>query len=168
MLAPSFFLLARGTKIHYRLRRHEGANLTQIFVSMSSSITIQKRPLPTADDEASQWTQRRFFKKTARGKVQKILRERYLRDDVSCGRSGCEVCEGRMSMGRSDKLEGGAGLQELGTKVGKEGIGSHFIVLDTNVVLHQVSRTICFLVLPHSSRANKGARFFRWTCLSHR
>lgn len=105
---------------------------------MSSVISIQKRPLPTTDDANSQWTQRRFFKKTARGKVQKILRERYLRDDVSCGRHSCEACEGKMQLGRGDKLEGGAGLKEFGTKIPKDGIGNHFVVLDTNVVLHQV------------------------------
>ncbi|KAJ3733858.1 hypothetical protein DFJ43DRAFT_1067052 [Lentinula guzmanii] len=37
-------------------------------------------------------TQRKFFKKTARGKVVKVLRERYLRDDVACGIQGCREC----------------------------------------------------------------------------
>jgi exosome complex exonuclease DIS3/RRP44 len=111
---------------------------------MSAVISIQKRPLPTSDDASHQWTQRRFFKKTARGKVQKILRERYLRDDVSCGRQGCEACEGtRMELGRADKLEAGAELQEMGNKISRGDVGNHFIVLDTNVVLHQVSDQQC-------------------------
>lgn len=105
---------------------------------MPATITIQKRPLPTTDPYASQLTQRRFYKKTTRGKVQKILRERYLREDVFCGRQGCEICPDQ-SEAVSDRLEGGSRLQELGNKLTKDGIGNHFVVLDTNVVLHQVS-----------------------------
>ncbi|KAG7093735.1 hypothetical protein E1B28_007386 [Marasmius oreades] len=50
-------------------------------------ITIRKRPRTEAVI-----TQRKFFKKTARGKVIKVLRERYLRDDVACGIEGCREC----------------------------------------------------------------------------
>lgn len=105
---------------------------------MPGTITIQKRPLPTTDPSVTQLTQRRFYKKTARGKVQKILRERYLRDDVSCGRQGCEICQDQ-DKDASDRIEGGSRLQEMGTKLTRDGIGNHFVVLDTNVVLHQVS-----------------------------
>ncbi|KAJ3865942.1 hypothetical protein EV359DRAFT_72131 [Lentinula novae-zelandiae] len=49
-------------------------------------ITIRKRPQTEAVI-----TQRKFFKKTARGKVVKVLRERYLRDDVACGIEGHEL-----------------------------------------------------------------------------
>ncbi|KAG1789318.1 uncharacterized protein HD556DRAFT_1244099 [Suillus plorans] len=51
-------------------------------------ITILKRPR-----EEAVITQRMFFKKTARGKVIKVLRERYLRNDISCGVNGCRVCD---------------------------------------------------------------------------
>lgn len=80
--------------------------------------------------------------------MQKILRERYLRDDVACGRLGCETCVAR---GANDRLEGGTGLQEGGSSLAKDGIGSHFVVLDTNVVLHQVSLTALYrLMHPHA------------------
>src|SRR5260221_11375759 len=68
-------------------------------------ITIRKR-----NREDAVFTQRKFFKKTARGKVVKgapwsssfvtrvsnlfssVIRERYLRDDVSCGIEKCREC----------------------------------------------------------------------------
>jgi exosome complex exonuclease DIS3/RRP44 len=101
-------------------------------------ISIQKRPLPTSDPSAAQWTQRRFYKKTARGKVQKIIRERYLRDDVSCGRQGCEVCQTRSQPSQEGRSEGCTMLQGTGSTSNTSDLGNHFIVLDTNVVLHQM------------------------------
>lgn len=108
-------------------------------------ITIQKRPAPCAEagpssePELQSWSQRKFFKKTARGRVQKIVRERYLRDDVFCGRTGCRTCA-RDNIGRiqSRDTESGAGLEEFGSPHSDPALGCHILILDTNVVLHQI------------------------------
>ncbi|KAF8075975.1 hypothetical protein FPV67DRAFT_1469928 [Lyophyllum atratum] len=85
-------------------------------------ITIRKRPRTEAVV-----TQRKFFKKTARGKVIKVLRERYLRDDVGCGISGCNVCPG------SEEI-----LSTAGDKSHRLFPDGHFILPDTNVFLSQM------------------------------
>ncbi|KAF4611727.1 hypothetical protein D9613_003992 [Agrocybe pediades] len=85
-------------------------------------ITILKRPRTEAVV-----TQRKFFKKTARGKVIKVLRERYLRDDVSCGIEGCRECE-------TSNLS----LPASGDKQHSAYPNGHFILPDTNVFLSQM------------------------------
>eukprot|EP00922_Rhytidocystis_sp_ex-Travisia-forbesii_P052893 GHVS01078443.1.p2 GENE.GHVS01078443.1~~GHVS01078443.1.p2 ORF type:complete len:397 (-),score=56.93 GHVS01078443.1:1996-3186(-) len=60
-----------------------------------------------------------FVKKTHRGKVRKIVREVYLRDDIGCGLRGCANC----SEDTEDSILD---------------VGSALLVLDTNVVLHQI------------------------------
>ncbi|CAN1316738.1 Exosome complex exonuclease RRP44 homolog A [Linum perenne] len=59
-----------------------------------------------------------FSKKTRGGKVQKLVREVYLRDDIYCGASFCKVCDTT-----SARLTASA---------------STLLVLDTNVVLNQI------------------------------
>ncbi|CAI0404594.1 unnamed protein product [Linum tenue] len=59
-----------------------------------------------------------FSKKTRGGKVQKLVREVYLRDDIYCGASFCKVCDTA-----SAPLTASA---------------STILVLDTNVVLNQI------------------------------
>ena len=103
-------------------------------------ITIRKRPRTDAVV-----TQRKFFKKTARGKVIKgirqvfkiletrltkslVLRERYLRDDVSCGIQNCSLCDS--SLGSTLPSNGSFEHQLYST--------GHFLVPDTNVFLSQV------------------------------
>lgn len=118
---------------------------------MMSAITVQKRPVPPSTGEAGPsaagqatpaWAQRKFYKRTARGKVQKILRERYLRDDVFCGRRGCSVCaDGGIDASEalsSRTFEAGSGLEENGTKVEDKTLGRHVVIIDTNVALHQM------------------------------
>lgn len=102
-----------------------------------SAITILKRPL----DEGVQ-TQRKFFRKTAKGKVVKgasdfefasrltqcvylVLRERYLRDDVACGIQG--ICSSPNPP-----------LPPRGDMSHSAFPNGHFILPDTNVFLHQV------------------------------
>ncbi|KAI4518003.1 RNB-domain-containing protein [Schizophyllum commune Loenen D] len=84
-------------------------------------ITIRKR----SRTEAAV-TQRKFLKKTARGKVIKVLRERYLRDDVSCGIENCTAC---------DCIHG---LPASGDKTHSAFPEGHFIIPDTNVFLSQM------------------------------
>ncbi|KAG1772254.1 hypothetical protein EV702DRAFT_1181336 [Suillus placidus] len=51
-------------------------------------IMILKRPR-----EEAVITQQMFFKKSAWGKVIKVLRKQYLRDDISCGIDDCRACD---------------------------------------------------------------------------
>ncbi|KAI0060894.1 RNB-domain-containing protein [Artomyces pyxidatus] len=86
-------------------------------------ITIRKR-----QREDAVITQRKFFKKTARGKVIKVIRERYLRDDVVCGIDGCRECYS--TVGPLLPFNGA-----LDHKLFPHG---HFVLPDTNVFLAQM------------------------------
>ncbi|KAJ7456432.1 hypothetical protein FB451DRAFT_1511025 [Mycena latifolia] len=86
-------------------------------------ITIRKRPRTEAVV-----TQRKFFKKTARGKVIKVLRERYLRDDVGCGIQNCTSCDNSTA----DTLPFSGDTQHKSFPDG------HFVLPDTNVFLSQM------------------------------
>ncbi|KZT00885.1 RNB-domain-containing protein [Laetiporus sulphureus 93-53] len=87
-------------------------------------ITIRKRSRTEAVV-----TQRKFFKKTARGKVVKaVLRERYLRDDVGCGIHGCSVC--------SDTTQ--FNLPSTGSLEHELFPDGHYILPDTNEFLSQM------------------------------
>ncbi|GBE86825.1 Exosome complex exonuclease dis3 [Sparassis crispa] len=87
-------------------------------------ITIRKRPHTEAVV-----TQRKFFKKTARGKVIKVLRERYLRDDVGCGIHGCRSC---VVEATDFTLPSPGSLEHSLFPNG------HFLLPDTNVFLAQM------------------------------
>ena len=71
-----------------------------------------------------------FIKKTRKGSILKIVREHYLRDDIYCG---SELCSGCSQEPDSIPL--------VAEPVSKSQLcpTSHYIVPDTNVVLHQVS-----------------------------
>ncbi|KAI3619840.1 mitotic control protein dis3 [Moniliophthora roreri] len=86
-------------------------------------ITIRKRPQTEAVI-----TQRKFFKKTARGKVIKVLRERYLRDDVACGLAGCRECP---STSEEPLPTNGDQRHQLFPN-------GHFVLPDTNILLAQM------------------------------
>ncbi|KAG9076259.1 exosome catalytic subunit dis3, partial [Ceratobasidium sp. UAMH 11750] len=91
-----------------------------------TDIIIRKRPL-ASDGQSSQ---RKFYKKTARGKVLKVLRERYVRDDIACGIDGCRTCAGF--------THPDGGLPPTGDLTHSAYPAGHFIVPDTNVFLHQM------------------------------
>ncbi|KAL4186407.1 hypothetical protein AMTRI_Chr09g13970 [Amborella trichopoda] len=59
-----------------------------------------------------------FAKKTRHGRVMKIVREHYLRDDIYCGASFCNVCDTSSA------------CLSIST--------SPILIVDTNVVLHQI------------------------------
>ncbi|EIN05091.1 RNB-domain-containing protein [Punctularia strigosozonata HHB-11173 SS5] len=77
-------------------------------------------------------TQRKFFKKTARGKVIKVIRERYLRDDVGCGIEDCRECEHAPSGSASNFLPISGDRQHASFPHG------HFVLPDTNIFLAQM------------------------------
>ncbi|KAF8714246.1 hypothetical protein AX14_012862 [Amanita brunnescens Koide BX004] len=91
-------------------------------------ITIRKRP-----PEEALITQRKFFKKTARGKVIKVLRERYLRDDVGCGIRGCGICRGFAGMNGELAM-----LPSEGDKTHPSFPDGHVLLPDTNIFLSQM------------------------------
>ncbi|KIL69155.1 hypothetical protein M378DRAFT_190389 [Amanita muscaria Koide BX008] len=92
------------------------------------AITIRKRPT-----EEAIVTHRKFFKKTVRGMVIKVLRERYLRDDVGCGIQGCRLCKGFPLMnGEFTTLPPDGDVDHPAFPTG------HFLLPDTNVFLSQM------------------------------
>ena len=68
-----------------------------------------------------------FIKKTRRGKILKIVREHYLRDDITCGAVICLDC-----VENENVLDENANLHH------KSITNKHYIIPDTNVVMHQV------------------------------
>ncbi|KAG8995141.1 exosome catalytic subunit dis3 [Tulasnella sp. JGI-2019a] len=89
------------------------------------------RVLKRSRAEALQ-SQRKFFKKTARGRVVKVLRERYLRDDVPCGIKSCSLCD------YDDQGSQQPSLPPLGHRKHTHYPQGHFILPDTNIFLHQM------------------------------
>ncbi|KAL8189938.1 UNVERIFIED_CONTAM: exosome catalytic subunit dis3 [Gekko kuhli] len=84
-------------------------------------------------------TSRTFLKRTRAGAVRKIVREHYLRDDISCGVAACPLC----GEGEEEEEEGrGAGRPFLEAQPG--GAASslcpepHYLLPDTNLLLHQI------------------------------
>ena len=71
-----------------------------------------------------------FMKKTRKGGVMKIVREHYLRDDVWCGVKSCTQCS---AQSESDQV-----LEERPESSSSLFNFPHYIVPDTNIVLHQV------------------------------
>ena len=69
-----------------------------------------------------------YVKKTRKGGVMKVVREHYLRDDVWCGASHCMNC-GQTE----DNL-----LHPSPQSSSKLCSFPHYLLLDTNIVLHQV------------------------------
>ncbi|XP_005105731.1 exosome complex exonuclease RRP44 [Aplysia californica] len=74
-------------------------------------------------------TNKVFIKKTKSGGVMKIVREHYLRDDISCGSPACDKdCEALDRYPLEEKPISDSKLVPV----------PHYIVPDTNVVLHQI------------------------------
>lgn len=73
-----------------------------------------------------------FVKKTRRGKVVKVVREHYLRDDIWCGSKTCTQCETTTS---KEEV-----LSDLPGSVSSLCDFNHYVILDTNAVLHQVCK----------------------------
>ena len=70
-----------------------------------------------------------YLRKTKRGGIIKIVREHYLRDDIWCGSEMCSLCEHDSPV-----------LQSCVSSNSALCPYPHYIIPDTNVVLHQVSR----------------------------
>lgn len=70
-----------------------------------------------------------FVKKTRSGGVMKIVREHYLRDDIWCGSESCTECKQESTV-----LQRDACIESTLCSY------PHYLIPDTNVVLHQVKR----------------------------
>ncbi|KAJ6652925.1 hypothetical protein lerEdw1_010503 [Lerista edwardsae] len=81
-------------------------------------------------------TSRTFLKRTRSGAVMKVVREHYLRDDISCGAAACRLC------GSSGQEDGQAPQSLLEAQ--PSGAASslcpdpHYLLLDANLLLHQI------------------------------
>ena len=75
-----------------------------------------------------------FLKKTRRGKVLKIVREHYLRDDIKCGLENCEDCPLEDDE-NSKSFPQLSASPEAQSKLYQD---PHFILLDTNIILNQI------------------------------
>ncbi|KAG8771111.1 exosome catalytic subunit dis3 [Ceratobasidium sp. 428] len=93
-----------------------------------TDIIIRKRP----HIQDGQSSQRKFYKKTARGKVLKVLRERYVRDDIPCGIEACRNCSSFTHANEESFLPATGDLTHSAFPAG------HFLVPDTNMFLHQM------------------------------
>lgn len=101
------------------------------------TVNIQKRPLPLPSGIPDPLTHRKFIKKTARGKILRVARERYLRDDISCGSLACKPCAhiSKQYPELPTPCLSSKGIQDnRSVGLGK----SHYLILDTNVILHQM------------------------------
>ena len=91
-------------------------------------MTMHTHLISTTWSKSTMLASKTFVKKTKKGAVVKVVREHYLRDDVWCGVKGCTTCK----QGEGDVLEAHPLLaSDLCTD-------SHFLLPDTNVVLHQM------------------------------
>ena len=107
------------------------------YIPSMPSIAIQKRPR-TEEECVAAYT--KFRRKTARGKVLKVLRETYHRDDIPCGSVACATCDASVyeaeCAGTSMPMRHPV-LDKQGT-ANNYGGKPHYVVIDTNVVLHQM------------------------------
>ncbi|XP_067890391.1 exosome complex exonuclease RRP44 [Heterodontus francisci] len=78
-----------------------------------------------------------FVKKTRSGGVLKIVREHYLRDDILCGWRPCEEC-GARGLGSTQAPGPRPGLSDQPHTTSDLCPQPHYVVPDTNVVLHQI------------------------------
>ncbi|CAK1598616.1 unnamed protein product [Parnassius mnemosyne] len=75
------------------------------------------------------WTTKTFLTKTKRGNILKIVREHYLRDDLLCGSAACNICPHK-----DDEYILDSKPHSICALFDYE----HYLILDTNVVLHQI------------------------------
>ena len=85
-------------------------------------------------------TSKSFNKLTRRGKLLKVLREHYLRDDIPCGAFNCAVCAGSDTAAASVVTAAGGGDSAALSRVwlSPEPTDGVVVIPDTNIILHQM------------------------------
>lgn len=69
-----------------------------------------------------------FVRKSRLGKVLKVLKEHYLRDDIGCGFNSCIVCDQLSTILLDTELLSSDHVT----------FGKHVIIPDTNILFHQI------------------------------
>jgi len=86
-----------------------------------------------------------FTKKTRRGQILKIVREHYLRDDLSCGSESCSntscLVTQKQLLSQQKTL-----LESKPKSISSLIESSHYLVPDTNIILHQVIKNLLILI----------------------
>uniref|UniRef100_A0A0K2TTP1 Protein DIS3 homolog n=1 Tax=Lepeophtheirus salmonis TaxID=72036 RepID=A0A0K2TTP1_LEPSM len=105
--------------------------------------------------------QKVFYRKTRRGRIMKIVREHYLRDDIKCGFPLCTDCHESTDPNIEEEEEDdyGMDIDEMGPrlkkavdpfsqmnllsceprkKIGRMFPNKHYLLIDTNIVLEQI------------------------------
>lgn len=77
----------------------------------------------------------KVFVRSRNGNASKIVREHYLRDDIPCSSKVCERCAQYYTAGPSGEIPH-AILSESPLLL--EGVGKHYVVIDTNIVLNAI------------------------------
>lgn len=72
-------------------------------------------------------TSKTFLKKNKRGNVLKIVREHYLREDLSCGSDLCNECDSKEAV-----------LEKCPQHKSTVYSNPHYLLLDTNIILEQI------------------------------
>ena len=75
--------------------------------------------------------ERTYMRKSKKGGIFKIVREHYLRDDIECSSPICNSCINEDTV-----------LEKENNGISNLCNYSHYLILDTNVVLHQVNNTL--------------------------
>ncbi|XP_066249115.1 exosome complex exonuclease RRP44 [Euwallacea similis] len=90
------------------------------------------------------FTTRSFIKKNKIGNFLKNVREHYIRDDISCGISSCTKCQTESFSHLSKNHFNKCSLYDF----------NHFIILDTNIILHQIDvleePILCNVIILHT------------------
>ncbi|XP_064482242.1 exosome complex exonuclease RRP44-like [Ornithodoros turicata] len=88
-------------------------------------------------------TSKTFVKKTKKGGILKIVREHYLRDDIWCSSQRCTKCKHEAPLLKAEPRSS----SDLCTS-------PHYIIIDTNVVLHQLDvlkdEAFCDVIVPQT------------------
>lgn len=119
------------------------------------SVAIQKRALPLPSGHSDPLTARKFIKKTARGKVLRVHRERYLREDIACGSLACKQCREAICDVVPDLPT--PCLSRTGITSNAGVASPHYIVLDTNVILHQMDLLESMLGAPPAASSSSSS-----------
>lgn len=72
-------------------------------------------------------TSKCFVRKTKKGGILRTVREHYLRDDIMCGSAVCSECPSHITS-----------LEEEPCSYSELCSDPHYIIPDTNVLIHQV------------------------------